>query len=75
MTLLKTLTFAAVHFSVAFGVAYLLTGSVGIAGALALVEPMANTVAFYFHERAWQWLGRTTASSRTSSPGSASAAA
>ena len=56
-TLAKTLSFAAVHFSVAFGVGYLLTGSATIAGALALVEPMANTVAYYFHERAWQWLG------------------
>jgi uncharacterized membrane protein len=75
-TLAKTLSFALVHFSVAFGVGYLLTGSVAIASALALVEPMANTVAFYFHERAWQWWGAAaTASSRTSSPRSASAAA
>jgi uncharacterized membrane protein len=50
----KTITFAMVHFTVAFSIAYLLTGSIGIAGALALVEPMANTVAFYLHERAWQ---------------------
>jgi len=28
-------------------------GSVSIAGALALIEPLANTVAFFFHERAW----------------------
>jgi uncharacterized membrane protein len=74
-TLAKTLSFAVVHFGVAFGVGYLLTGSVAIASALALVEPMANTVAFYFHERAWQWWGPATASSRTSSPQSASAAA
>jgi uncharacterized membrane protein len=49
-TLAKTLSFALVHFNVAFGIGYLLTGSIGIAGALALVEPMANTVAYYFHE-------------------------
>jgi uncharacterized membrane protein len=50
----KTVTFACVHFTVAFSIAYLLTGSIGIAGALALVEPMANTVAFYLHERVWE---------------------
>ena len=50
----KTISFAAVHFTVAFSVAYLLTGSIGIASALALVEPMANTVAYYFHEKLWQ---------------------
>jgi len=69
----KTFTFAGVHFSVAFGIAYLLTGSIGIASAIALVEPMANTVAYYFHERAWQRFGRST-SSRAASPASASAA-
>ena len=53
----KTLTFAVVHFSVAFGVAYLLTGSIGISGAVALVEPLANTVAFHFHEKAWRRWG------------------
>ena len=56
----KTFTFAVLHFSVAFGVAYVLTGSVGISGAVALVEPMVNTVAFYFHEKAWQKFGGKT---------------
>ncbi len=51
--LTKTFTFACVHFSVAFTVAYLLTGSIAISGALALLEPACNTVAYYFHERAW----------------------
>ena len=51
--MLKTATFAAVHFSVAFSVAYLLTGSWAISSALALVEPAVNTVAYYFHEKAW----------------------
>ncbi len=49
----KTLTFAACHFTVAFGVAYALTGDVGISSALALIEPACNTVAYYFHEKAW----------------------
>ena len=58
----KTFTFAVLHFSVAFGVAYVLTGSVGISGAVALVEPMVNTVAFYFHEKAWQKFGGKSSS-------------
>lgn len=52
--LLKTMTFAIVHFSIAFGVAYLLTGSVPVATGLALIEPLVNTVAFFFHERIWR---------------------
>jgi uncharacterized membrane protein len=53
LSLAKTGTFAMVHFTVAFGIAYLLTGSVAIAGALALLEPLANTAAYLLHERAW----------------------
>lgn len=51
--MLKTLTFAALHFSTAFSITYVLTGSIGISGAVALVEPLINTVVFYFHEKAW----------------------
>jgi len=55
----KTITFAIMHFVVAFGVAYMLTGDVVIGGAVALVEPMVNTVAFHFHEKVWNrfWPG------------------
>lgn len=49
----KTLSFAATHFTVAFGVAYALTGDAVIGGALALVEPAVNTVAYHFHEKVW----------------------
>ena len=49
----KTLSFAAVHFTVAFSLGYLLTGSLVVGGALALLEPALNTVAYYWHERAW----------------------
>jgi len=50
----KTFTFAAVHFSVAFSVAYLMTGSVLVGGAIALVEPAINTVAYHLHELLWK---------------------
>lgn len=52
----KTISFAAMHFSVAFTVAYLLTGDVVVGGAVALVEPAVNTVAYHFHEKVWQRL-------------------
>ena len=50
----KTVTFAIMHFTVAFSVAYLLTGSLVVGGAVALIEPAINTIAFYFHELAWE---------------------
>jgi len=57
----KTISFAVVHFTVAFSVAYLLTGSVAVGGLVALVEPLCNTVAYYFHEKAWTFFGRNGA--------------
>ena len=53
----KTITFGIVHVSVAFGVGWALTGSVLVGGALALVEPLVNTVAYFFHETLWQRFG------------------
>ena len=56
--MMKTLTFAILHFGVAFSVAYALTGSIGISSTVALVEPIVNTVVFFFHEKAWQRIER-----------------
>lgn len=50
---MKTLTYGAMHFCVAFGVSYALTGSFTVAGAIAMVEPAVQTVAYFFHEKAW----------------------
>ncbi len=57
--LLKTATFAMLHFGVGFAVTYAFTGSVQIATGVALVEPAVNTVVFFFHERVWRRAGRT----------------
>ena len=54
----KTMSFAAVHFTVAFSVGYVMTGSVWVGGAIALVEPAINTVAYYFHEQVWNRIQR-----------------
>ena len=50
----KTMTFAIVHFTVAFTVAYLISGSWLVGGAVALIEPAINTLAYHFHERVWE---------------------
>lgn len=54
LDLVKTLTFALLHFSVGFAVTFALTGSIAISTGVALIEPAVNTVVFFFHERAWQ---------------------
>ncbi len=65
----KTFSFACIHFTVAFLVGYLMTGSIAVGGALALVEPLCNTVAYHLHERAWAAYGRRKAGAEQSDPG------
>ncbi|MBB6085639.1 putative membrane protein [Wenzhouxiangella marina] len=43
--------------SVAFSVVYLLTGSWALGGAIALIEPAINTVAYFVHEKLWERFG------------------
>ena len=50
----KTFSFLGLHFIVGFTVAYAFTGEIALAGGIALVEPLANAVVFFFHERAWR---------------------
>lgn len=53
ITCMKTGSYAVMHFIVAIGVAYALTRDWRVALAIGLVEPVVQTVAFYFHDRAW----------------------
>lgn len=50
----KTASFAVLHFMTAFTVAWAMTGSVLVGGAVALVEPAVNTFVYFVHEKIWQ---------------------
>ena len=52
--LAKTLSYLVLHLLIGFSVAYLFTGSIAVAGGIALVEPCVNGVVFYFHEKVWK---------------------
>lgn len=56
MTLVKTFSFAIVHFTVAFTVVWWLTGDILIGSLVAMIEPMINTLAYFIHEKVWQRL-------------------
>lgn len=51
--MIKTASFGVMHIIVAFLVVWAMTGDWMIGGAVALVEPMVNTVAYHFHEKVW----------------------
>lgn len=52
----KTITFAIMHFSIAFAVTYLITGDLLLGGLVAIIEPAVNTVGYFCHEKVWQRL-------------------
>ncbi|MBA3940962.1 MAG: hypothetical protein C0520_07110 [Sphingopyxis sp.] len=54
LDLIKTFTYLTIHLTIGFSVAYVLTGSVALAGGIAIIEPCINAVAFFFHEKAWK---------------------
>lgn len=66
----KSAAFGVVHLGIAFSVGYALTGSVAIAGAITVVEPVANTIAHYFFDKGWDsprfkaWCERRAAPTR-----------
>lgn len=68
-SLLKTVTFAITHFTVAFTVAFVLTGDILIGSLIALVEPAINTVAYFFHEKIWARKQRITRDAANVAPG------
>ena len=51
--MLKTASFTAMHFCIAFSVAYIITGSIAVGGLLAIIEPLCNAVGYFFHEKLW----------------------
>ncbi len=53
VTCMKTGSYALMHFMVAITVTYLLTRDWKAALAIGLIEPVVQTFAFYFHDRAW----------------------
>lgn len=52
--MIKTCTFAIMHFGIAFSVTYALTGDLLIGGSVAVIEPLANTLGYHLHEKIWQ---------------------
>lgn len=52
----KKLSQVTTHMGIAFGLMYVLTGSVAFGGLAAVLEPVINVVLLPYHERAWRAL-------------------
>ncbi len=53
VTAFKPVTYSVMHLVVAVSVAYALTQDWRIALGVGIIEPMVQTVAYVFHEKAW----------------------
>lgn len=53
----KTTSQILVHMAVAFGVMYVVTGSVAFGGLAALLEPICNVIVMPLHEKLWARIG------------------
>ena len=49
----RTVSQVATHMGIAFGIMYLLTGSVAFGGLAAILEPIINVVLLPLHQQAW----------------------
>lgn len=52
-SLVKTISWRVTGSSAVFVISYIISGSVGMAGTIAIVQLTANTVLYYIHERIW----------------------
>jgi uncharacterized membrane protein len=64
VTLQKTASYYVMHITVAAGIGYAVTGNLWMALTLSLVEPTVQAFAFFFHEKAWERLGRRRQAAR-----------
>lgn len=60
-SLLKTISWRAVGTSSTMLISYIMIGNLAIAGSIAIVQMISNTVLYYIHERIWNRvkIGRT----------------
>ena len=53
LTAMKTFSQVITHMLIAFGLAYLLTGSLALGGLAAIIEPVMNVALLPLHEKLW----------------------
>lgn len=52
-TIAKSITWRIIASSITFAVSWLVTGHIGVASGIAVVDALVKMVAYYGHERAW----------------------
>jgi uncharacterized membrane protein len=56
-SLVKTITWRITGSGATFAISYAISGSLTIAGTIAVIQLTANTILYYIHERIWDKIG------------------
>ena len=52
-SLVKTISWRITGSTATFGISYMISGNIAIAGTIAMIQLVANTVLYFAHERIW----------------------
>ena len=52
-SLVKTITWRVTGSGATFAISYIISGNVVIAGSIAIVQLISNTILYFLHERVW----------------------
>jgi uncharacterized membrane protein len=52
-SLVKTISWRITGSSATFAIAYIMTGSLAVAGVIGITQMISNTILYYIHERVW----------------------
>jgi uncharacterized membrane protein len=52
-SIVKTISWRITGSSATFAIAYILTGSLAVAGVIGITQMISNTILYYVHERVW----------------------
>lgn len=52
-SLIKTISWRITGSGATFTIGYAISGSLGLAGTIAIVQLVANTILYFIHERIW----------------------
>lgn len=52
-SLIKTISWRLTGSGATFLISYVVSGNLGVAGSIAVIQLVSNTILYYFHERIW----------------------
>lgn len=52
-SLIKTITWRITGSGATFGISYLISGNLTVAGTIAVIQLATNTILYFVHERVW----------------------